>query len=400
MKRILAIFIVLFLAIYLGLQLNWDPGYVFIAINQWTIETTVWFALLTLLIGFTIGHCLLFLWGRLVKTPARYHVWKTKHNSKKAQEKTRQGLIEFSEGYWEKAKNHLIKALPNTDTPLLNYLTAARAAQEMGDPEARDNYLREAQQSMPEAQIAVELTQAQLQLANKQWEQALATLRHLQDINPKHPYVLKLLMELYQEVKDWNSLIQLLPQLNKYRILNPVEFDKLCLQAYLQALQNLLKQNQSEAITQFINALPKNLRYTPEIIAEYSRYLIATHQLEQAEAILREGLKKQYNDKLITLYGLISTTNSQLQFTESFLKKNANSAELFLCLARLCIAQQLWGKSKTYLEQSLALNPTPGAYAELGKMHEALNAPLEACSAYREGLLRVLEGRFITNWTS
>ena len=391
MRRILVSLFVLFLAIYLGLQLNWDPGYVLIAVNQWTIETTLWFAALALIIGFAVGHSVLLLWDRIAQTPENYHSWRSKRRSKLAQEKTRQGLIEFSEGYWSKAKNHLIKALPNTDTPLLNYLTAARAAQEMGDHEARDNYLREAQQSMPEAQIAVELTQAQLQLANKQWEQALATLRHLQDINPKHPYVLKLLTELYQEVKDWTSLIQLLPELKKYRVLTDPELDKLYLEAYLQALTNLQKQNQTKQITQFFNKLPKQLRYNPEMIAEYSRYLIAANQWQQAEAVLRDGLKQQFNEKLIALYGVIPAANDQLQFAESFLKKNTNSAELFLCLARLCATNQLWGKTKTYLEHSLSLKPTSAAYNELGKLHETRDAPLDACAAYREGLLLVLK---------
>lgn len=393
MRRILVGLVVLFLAIYLGLQLNWDPGYVLIAINQWTVETTLWFAILALIIGFALGHNLLVLFARIVHTPEKYHSWRIKRSSKIAREKTRQGLIEFSEGYWAKAKNHLIKALPNTETPLLNYLTAARAAQELGDHEARDNYLREAQQSMPEAQIAVELTQAQLQLANKQWEQALATLRHLQDINPKHPYVLKLLMELYQEINDWTSLIQLLPELKKYRVLTDVDFDKLYLHVYLQALHDLLKQNQTENITKFIKLLPKQVRHNPVIIAEYSGYLIGSNQSQQAEAILRENLKKQFNEKLITLYGVIPATNDQLQFAESFLKKNANSAELFLCLARLSAMKQLWGKTKTYLDQSLSLHPTPAAYAELGKLHETRNAPLEACTAYREGLLLILTNK-------
>ncbi len=110
--------------------------------------------------------------------------WNAHRLTQNAQAITRKGLIEYSEGYWQKAQNHLMQALPNADTPLLNYLTAARAAQKMGDSTLRDHYLREAQQSMPEAKIAVELTQAQLQLANNQWEQALATLRHLHDLAP------------------------------------------------------------------------------------------------------------------------------------------------------------------------------------------------------------------------
>lgn len=147
--------------------------------------------------------------------PGMVNKWHSRRLAQKAQATTRKGLIEYSEGYWQKAKNHLIQALPNTDTPLLNYLTAARAAQKMGDSKLRDHYLREAQQSMPEAKIAVELTQAQLQLANHQWEQALATLKHLQDLAPRHPYVLKLLMNLYEEIKDWQQLIALLPDLKR-----------------------------------------------------------------------------------------------------------------------------------------------------------------------------------------
>ncbi len=387
MKRMLIIVILLFIAILIGLQLKQDPGYVLIAINQWTIETTLWVALFTLFVVFTLTHCLLVLLAQMHQLPANYKLWRVKHSAKIAQEKTRQGLIEFSEGYWSKAKNHLIKALPNTDTPLLNYLTAARAAQEMGDSQLRDNYLRQAQQAMPEAQIAVELTQAQLQLANKQWEQALATLRHLQDMAPKHPYVLKLLLELYQEVKDWTALIHLLPEIKKHHIVPESKIETLYQYAHLQALQLLLKQNQPKAIAEFMDTLPKKLRYDPDIVAAYCRYLLTVNQADNAEKLLSTCLQKQFNEQLITLYGLTACKQVHLQFAESFLKKQANSAELFLCLARACITQQLWGKAHTYLEQSVLLKPTQSAYIELGKYYERMNEPLKACAAYKDAAL-------------
>ena len=113
MTRILFLLIMLFLAVFIGLQLNKDPGYVLIAVNQWTIETTLWFAVLASLIGFTVGHNFLIFLARIYRIPVDYQSWRAKHNEKMAQEKTRRGLIEFSEGYWSKAKNHLIKALPN-----------------------------------------------------------------------------------------------------------------------------------------------------------------------------------------------------------------------------------------------------------------------------------------------
>jgi HemY protein len=241
---------------------------------------------------------------------------------------------------------------------------------------------------MPEAQIAVELTQAQLQLANKQWEQALATLRHLQDIAPKHPYVLKLLMALYQEIKDWPQLIKLLPDLKKHQLLTETEFDRLTVQAYSENLKDLIKQHQAEQINLLINTLPKNIKYHPEIIIPYCEYLIQSEQLKKAEGLLRDCLKKQFHPHFISLYGqLTANPNEQLQFAQTFLKKQPHSAELLLCVARLCVANQLWGQAKIYLDQSIRLQPTPAAYAVLGHLHEQLNEPLEACAAYRTGLL-------------
>lgn len=387
MIRIVVIFLLLLASVYIGTQLQHDPGYVLIAINHWTLETTVWVAIIALFLIFALLHSLLALLHWTVYLPTRWSKWSTKRRIHHAQAKTRRGLIEFSEGHWSEAKKNLIKALPDTDTPLLNYLTAARAAQEMGDSKLRDDYLREAQQSMPEAKIAVELTQAQLQLANGQWEQALATLRHLQDLTPHHPYVLKLLMHLYEEVKDWPQLIALLPELKRKKVLSGYAFSRLEQQAFLQAMLDLIKQDQEQALRELIKKLPNNLTHDPELMMEYSHYLLTKAHEVEAEALLRRCLRKEYDERLITIYGRINSKNSQLSFAESLLKDQPHSSALFLCLARLSIAKNLWGKAKSYLEHSIEFGASPDAYIELGKLLEQLDDPSGACSAYHKGLL-------------
>ncbi len=386
MIRALFVFLLLLVSVWLGIQLQQDPGYLLIAINHWTIETTLWIAIIGLFLIFVILHTLLLLLHWIIHCPTSWNNWLAKRRTQSAQEKTRQGLIEFSEGHWLQAKNYLIKALPDTDAPLLNYLTAARAAQEMGDSKLRDDYLREAQQSMPEAKIAVELTQAQLQLANRQWEQALATLRHLQDLVPHHAYVLKLLMHLYEEVKDWPQLIALLPELNRYHVVSGDDYQRLQQHAYLQALLDLIKQNEIQAIVDFIGALPKNLTQDAELMSEYSRYLLRHHNDKEAESLLRRCLRKHYDEQLITIYGQINNNETQLTFAESLLKEQPHSAALFLCLGRLSKSQNLWGKAKTYFEQSIAFGATAAAYMELGQLLEQLSDQASACAAYRQGL--------------
>lgn len=391
MIRLFFIFIVLLISVWLGIQLSHDPGYLLIAINHWTVETTLWVAIILVLISFFLLHYLLMFVAVVSRMPRSYRAWRMRRRTQHAQAQTRRGLIEFSEGYWSEARHNLIKALPNAETPLLNYLTAARAAQEMGDNQLRDDYLREAQQSMPDAKIAVELTQAQLQLANKQWEQALATLRHLQDLAPKHPYVLKLLTYLYQEVRDWPQLIALLPELKKYHVVTGADYDKLRHQTYLHALSDLAKAEQSDALAQLVKSLPKPLNYDAELMAEYCRYLANHHQETQAEAILRRSLREQYSPLLIDLYGQLRVNESQLAFAESLLKKYPDSPKLYLGLGRLSTHNHLWGKARTYFEKSIELEPTPQAYEEIGKLLQELNDSAGACQAYRQGLTLVID---------
>jgi len=386
MIRFFFIFILLLASVGLGVLLKQDPGYLLIAIHHWTIETTLWIALTGLVLTFCTLHLLLLFLHKIVSLPKTWSDWRLEHRRQSAQAKTRQGLIEFSEGHWLQAKNHLIKALPDTDTPLLNYLTAARAAQEIGDNKLRDDYLREAQQSMPEAKIAVELTQAQLQLANRQWEQALATLRHLQDLAPHHPYVLKLLMHLYEEVKDWPQLIALLSDLKRNDVVSGEAYQELQQHAYLQALNDLIRQDQCQILESFIEKLPKNLVNDVGLVSAYSQYLLNKHNAPKAEALLRRCLRKNFSTRLITLYGLTNGHDDQLNFAESLLQQHPHSAALFLCLGRLSTTKQLWGKAKTYFEQSLDAHVSPEAYMALGTLLLELNDAAGACVAFQKGL--------------
>ena len=391
MIRISVVFLVLLGAILLGIQLHDDPGYMLISLNQWSIETSVWVGLIILVFLFMVFHVALLTFTWLIHLPGKISQWRHKHRTQHAQKMTRQGLIEFSEGHWQSAKNHLVEGLKDTETPLINYLTAARAAQELGDLKLRDDYLRDAQQSMPEAKIAVELTQAQLQLAHQQWEQALATLRHLQDLSPEHPYVLKLLVHLYQEVHDWDQLIILIPKLKNQKVMSVTEINQLEHRAYWHELLHFIRQNQLDACTHLIENLPKSLKYDPLLIAKYSEYLIQNNHDETAEKILRKTLQKHFNKQLIQAYGKLNAHVAKLDFVHSLLKDEPNTAALHLSLGRLNIKNQLWGQAKTHFEASIALEKTAEAYAALGDLLKELKDESGATAAYQKGLKLCVE---------
>ena len=388
--RTLFTFLLLLISVYIGAKLQQDPGYVLIAVHHWTIETTLWIAIPLLLIIILMVHLIIITFHKITHIPTTWSKWRRTRRVLRAEAKTRQGLIEFSEGHWQSAKKHLINALPDANTPLLNYLTAARAAEEMGDHTLRDDYLRQAQQSMPEAKIAVELTQAQLQIANQQWEQALATLKHLKDLSPNHPYVLKLLMQLYEEIKDWTQLIALLPTLKRHRVLSSDAFFEIQRHAYINACRDLVKLDREDELTDLIKNLPTELTYDPDLVLAYVSFLLSNNQDKKAEAILHKCLQKNISEKLIELYSRIKHEYVKLDFIESLLKTNSHSAALHLCLGKIGVSKQLFGKAKLHIEQSIQLNPTPEAYLVLGNLFEKLNDQNAACNAFKNGLSKTI----------
>jgi HemY protein len=71
---------------------------------------------------------------------------------------------------------------------------------------------------------------------------------------------------------------------------------------------------------------------------------------------------------------------------------------LLLTLARLCLQAKLWGKARSYLEESIAILPKVAAYQELGLLLEQLGEPDKALECFRTGL--GLERRHTTRTVS
>ena len=75
-----------------------------------------------------------------------------------------------------------------------------------------------------------------------------------------------------------------------------------------------------------------------------------------------------------------------LERAEAWLKQHPGDPALLLALGELCIQQELWGKARSYLEASLAVEPGHSAYVQLGRLLERIGKPEEASRAYRKGL--------------
>ncbi len=381
-------------SVYLYPVLQEESSYVLFRWGVWSVKGSLLLFTLVELVLFALLYLLIRMLFRLLGIPERLHEWKRKRGARRARRTLTLGLVGLSEGKWKEAEKNLTQYVKQSETPLLNYLAAAKAAQQQGAHERRDGYLKQAHLSMPSADVAVGLTQAELQLAHEQYEQALATLRHLQGIAPHHAYVLKLLKDLYLRLQDWTQLQGLLPELGKRKVISKEELKELELLVYRKLLAKAAAVADPERLTMVWNGIPKAIRAERVLMTDYCGHLMNKGKGGLAEPLLRDMLRHQWDDGLVELYGQLPLEKpaAALTVAESWLEKQPQNPVLLLVLGRLSLQNALWGKARSYLEASIGIRPTTEAYCELGRLLERLGESEEAMRIYRSGLAVAVGG--------
>lgn len=358
-----------------------DPGYVVINFRSYIVEMSVPVLLAALLLLAFIAWLLV----KIFKAPRKLGEAAGRYRSGRAGHRLTRGMIEVAEGNFARGEKLLARAASGSDAPLLNYLQAARAAHLLGEDERRDSWLKAAYENTPEAASAVLLTQAELQLDQGQYEQALATLRRLEENAPNHSYALNLLGRLYYRLEDWTQLEALLPRLKKHGRVDDELLGKWAIRVHR---EHLSRAKDPGAVLSAWNSVPKDLRNDGSILEAYFSALIRTEQHDKAEKEIAAELKREWRPPLVRLFGLIAGSDpaKQLSRAEGWLRTHPDDADLLLAAARLCLKNELWGKARSYLETAISIRPTPEAYEEYGRLLNQLGESDAAADAYKAGL--------------
>lgn len=389
MTRLIIIFGVLLLSVWVGLQMHASPGYVLVSYDEWALETSLWFGIFALIIIVFVLSKLLRLLSFLTSIASRWRNWRFARRRRNAQALTSKGLRQLAEGDWRSAEKNLIKAASDCEAPLINYLAAANAAQHRQDVVKRDEYLHLAFMSTEDADIAVGLTQAELQLDTKQLDDARRTLEHLNEIVPRHPQVLMLLQKVYVEQNDWQGVQKVLPGLKKRGILSAQEMHWLEKQMHVVLLREQLKNPDVEIQTKAWKNVPKYLHEDPDLLVMYTDSLLQNKDVDYAEKLLRKALGRQWDRQLLRQFIKVPSNNpsKQLSQAESWLNTHPNDMELLICLGKLCIRHRLWGKAEGYLARAREVEDEPETLLDLGRVYEQLQDKSLALQCYRDGLI-------------
>ncbi|CDI93863.1 putative enzyme of heme biosynthesis [Pseudomonas aeruginosa PA38182] len=238
MRRIyLLVLAVVLVATLVGLAISEQAGYVLIAYKSFRYESSLW-SFLALLAVVWLLVVLVRLVLRLLGSSGRVvNPWSRYNRRRRVQMAEHSGLRDLGEGNWPQALRHLRRAAEMGERPLMHYLGAARAANELERYDEADDLLNRAREREPDAQLLVGLTRAQLLINRGDYPQARNTLEELHGLQPQHRTVLRLMQQLYVTQHDWQALCVLLPELRKERVLKDSELRDLERRAWVASLQ-------------------------------------------------------------------------------------------------------------------------------------------------------------------
>ena len=393
MKRFLfsALAFLLFGA-FLAEMIRSYPGYMLLAVGGKRIEMNLWVAVGALTLGLLALVLVIWILRSLLRgieggvSRIRFG------RNRVARRRLTNGLVEFMEGNWARARRQLLKSAPRSEAPLLNYLAAARSAFELGYRDEANELLAKAEASGDDTRLAVALSQARMQLLDKHYEQCIASLERAKQVEPKHPALLRLLKEAYYRLGDWSRLRALLPELEKHSNMREEELEQLELEIYQHQLIDATSRRDRDKLHEAWNGLSGRWHRNIELRCLYAEQLHRIGDDVEAEKHLRWIINHEWRADMAQLYGCLtgSDAGSQLTVAEGWLKEYGESADLLTCIGRLCLRNELWGKARQCFEKSLLLRADPTTSAELARLLQALGEKDQAAELYKEGLIQAV----------
>ncbi|MGF1701057.1 tetratricopeptide repeat protein [Photobacterium makurazakiensis] len=394
MIKLLLLVAALIAGIVAGPMLAGNQGYVLISVANQTLEMSLTTLILFIVVLFGAFFLLETILKRLFSLGSSTRGWFSGRKTRKARLQTSAGLMKVIEGDWRQAEKLVVKSVKHSDTPLLNYLAAAEAAQGQGDASQRDEYLKQAA-DIDSQSLAVALTRAKLQFRQQQYEQAMATLQEIKPDHSRNPVLLSLLKECYLKLEDWKPLLALLPQLEKAGVLQTEDIAVLEVQAECGIMKHLAKQGGSEGLMGHWNSLSRKAKLRPELVACFVTLMSEHNADSEAYSVLRDTLKKNNDNSLIELVPTLKLADYHPAIVrlQDLLRYDSSNPSTHSALGQLFIHEEKWEEAKQHFEKAIALNPNVADYGYLVNTLEKLDQAQAAADASRQALTLALPAK-------
>jgi HemY protein len=371
------------LAVGIALVAERSTGYVVIVSAPYRIELSVNLAAFLVVAGYFAFYFAFRLLGTLVAIPRRVRAYRAERERAAHRKALNDALLAFFQGRYASAEKSAAQALLGEDTKGIAAIIAARSAHELGRFTEREQFLDHAKGTAPAVDQARLTTLADLLVSQGRYEEALGVLKDLSARDSRNLRLLRLKLQAEQALRNWDEVLETVASLVRLGGLGPEEATAARRGAHLGNLNR--KSQDAPALEAYWKSLPGPMRMDPAIAATAARYHLALGNTDAAHGIVEQALEREWNPALVALYGEAAGSDAlpQIERAEKWLRQHARDPALLLALGKLCMKQGLWGKAQSYIEASLALEPTHDGHMTLAALLEQLGKPQEADRHFR-----------------
>ena len=367
-------------AVALALAGRYGAGYVVFVVPPWRADTSVMLYVILQLVLFAVAYLLIQVAVKAYRLPRQLRKSKAEHEKLKARNVLLESLQLLFSGQFGSAEAKARSAMQHDETRDMGAAIAAWAAYEGGNSGAALPYLDQIRGD-GSARMR-DATKAYMLLADGKATDALALLKDLAAMDPKNPGVLKMKVEAEMAGNAWEDVLITLAPLTRSGMLPPGAAQQIRLNAEINLIKS--KPANPQAIIDAWKAFAAESRFDTDMVATVARRLLALGCGDEAKTVIEEVIDERgadgWDSQLAAIYADCTTesTLAQLERAERWLRQHARDAELLATLGKLCMRQALWGKAQSYLEASVALQPSLDAHMTLARLMEKLGRTDEA----------------------
>jgi HemY protein len=381
-------------AVAMLLQIN--AGNVAFFVSPYRLDVSLNLFLLVL-----AGVLLLVYWGartlqRVVDFPEQVRMYRARREEIGGQQALVEAVRSLLEGRFARAEKAARAAQSSSRTAGVAALVGARAAHRMQEYERRDEWLTRAEDNR-DVDTARLVSSAEMWSEQRENDAALGAIDRLQGAGARHIHAMRIALNANLQSGRWEEALKALRALEKRNALHPVLARKLKLAAYREQL--LAQRYDPASLETAWNAIPAADRELPEVALEGARLLNVAGRGGRAAEAIEQALRLPLAEwdetctRLLDEYARAQSfpARGQLERVERWLadapRDDATRAVLLRTAGLLCLREQLWGKAKSYLNDSLQIAKHPATLVALARLAEALGDDAEAARHYREAAL-------------
>jgi HemY protein len=171
--------------------------------------------------------------SKTVALPGRVSAYRERRRRDKASRTLKDALRTYLEGRYANALKLAEKAFKGSEERGVAALMAARAAHQLRDEDRYRIWLGRAAESDEEVRMARLMTEAEMAVDGRRFDEAAERLALVQSGGPRQIAALRLSLRVAQAQDDWEGVLRLARQLRKHKALNAEQAEPLIRRAHL-----------------------------------------------------------------------------------------------------------------------------------------------------------------------